>query len=90
MIAGLARVRSWTDLAEENARLREDRDRLLRWQAVAQRLEIETELRRLINMAPEPRSLVSARVVADPMGVFAQSLLLNAGSYAGVEKIRWF
>ena len=24
MIAGLARVRSWTDLAEENARLRED------------------------------------------------------------------
>jgi rod shape-determining protein MreC len=88
MIAGLARVRSWTDLAEENARLREDRERLFRWQAVAQRLEIEnTELRRLINMAPEPqRSLVSARVVADSMGVFAQSLLLNAGSYAGVER----
>jgi rod shape-determining protein MreC len=88
MIAGLARVRSWTDLAEENARLREDRDRLLRWQAVAQRLEAENaELRRLINLAPEPEaSFVSARVLADPGGAFAHSLLLNAGSFAGIEK----
>jgi rod shape-determining protein MreC len=87
-IAGLARIRSWTDLVEENARLREDRERLLRWQAVAQRLEVENiELRRLINVVPEPEtSFVSARVVADSVGVFAHSLLLNAGSFAGVER----
>jgi rod shape-determining protein MreC len=88
VIAGLARIRSWTDLVEENARLREDRERLLRWQAVAQRLEVENiELRRLINVAPEPEtSFVSARVVADSIGVFAHSLLLNAGSFGGVER----
>ena len=39
---GLARIATWTNLAEENARLREDRDRLMRWQAVAQRLEAKT------------------------------------------------
>lgn len=85
---GLARIATWTNLADENARLREDRDRLMRWQAVAQRLEAENaQLRRLINLAPEPEaSFVSARVLADPSGAFAHSLLLNAGSFAGIEK----
>ncbi len=64
---GLARFGAWTTLAEENARLREDRDRLMRWQAVARRLEAENaELRRLINLAPEPEArVVSARVLAE-------------------------
>jgi rod shape-determining protein MreC len=85
---GIAQMRRWTDLNKENARLREDRDRLLRWQSVAQRLELENaELRRLLNFAPEPEAtFISARVVADSTGAFAQSLLLNAGSFAGVEK----
>lgn len=85
---GLARLSAWTTLAEENARLREDRDRLMRWQAVARRLEAENgELRRLINLAPEPEArVVSARVLADSTGAFAHSLLLNAGRFAGVEK----
>ncbi len=85
---GLARFGAWTTLAEENARLREDKDRLMRWQAVARRLEAENaELRRLINLAPEPEArFVSARVLADSTGAFAHSLLLNAGRLAGVEK----
>ena len=85
---GLARVRMWASLAQENARLRDDRERLLRWQAVAQRLEAEnSQLRELLKLAPEPEaSFVSARVVADSSGAFAHSLLLNAGSFAGVEK----
>jgi rod shape-determining protein MreC len=86
--AGLAGIADWTNLARENARLREDRDRLMRWQAVAQRLEAENaQLRRLVNLAPEPEaSFVSARVLADPSGAFAHSLLLSAGSFAGIEK----
>jgi rod shape-determining protein MreC len=85
---GIAQMRRWIDLNKENARLREDRDRLLRWQSVAQRLEVENaELRRLLNFAPEPEAtFISARVVADSTGAFAQSLLLNAGSFAGVGK----
>jgi len=88
LVNGIALVQLWTNLNKENAQLREDRDRLLRWQSVAQRLEVEnTELRQLLNFVPEPEaSFISARVVADLTGAFAQSLLLNAGSFAGVEK----
>jgi rod shape-determining protein MreC len=88
LVNGIARVQRWTNLNKENAQLREDRDRLLRWQSVAQRLEVENvELRQLLNFVPEPEaSFISARVVADSTGAFAQSLLLNAGSFAGVEK----
>jgi rod shape-determining protein MreC len=88
LVNGIARVQRWTNLNNENAQLREDRDRLLRWRSVAQRLEVENvELRQLLNFVPEPEaSFISARVVADSTGAFAQSLLLNAGSFAGVEK----
>jgi rod shape-determining protein MreC len=41
----------------------------------------------LLNFVPEPEaSFISARVVADSTGAFAQSLLLNVGSFAGVGK----
>lgn len=85
---GIAHLQRWADLAGENARLREDRERLLRWQAVAQRLDAENaELRRLLRYVPEPQAkFVSARVVADASGAFAHSLLLNVGRLAGVQK----
>jgi rod shape-determining protein MreC len=88
LVSGIAQIRRWTNLNKENAQLREDRDGLLRWQSVAQRLEVENaELRQLLNFVPEPEaSFISARVVADLTGAFARSLLLNAGSFAGVEK----
>jgi rod shape-determining protein MreC len=88
LVAGIAQVRRLANLNEENAQLREDRERLLRWRSVAQRLEVENaELRRLLNFVPEPEaSSISARVVADLSGAFAQSRLLNAGSAAGVKK----
>ncbi len=49
LVNGIALVQLWTNLNKENAQLREDRDRLLRWQSVAQRLEVEnTELDQLV------------------------------------------
>lgn len=85
---GLERLQHWSRLEEENARLREERDRLLRWQAVAVRLDSENaSLRQLLNFVPEPKATYrTARVVADPSGAFAHSLLLNAGIQAGVNK----
>ncbi len=75
-------------LSEENERLRAERNRLLRWQAAAQRLEAENEaLRQLLNFIPGPDATFrAARVVADPTGAFAQSLLVNAGVRDGIDK----
>lgn len=85
---GLERARGWVGMAEENARLRRERDDLLRWHAAAKHLEAENaELRRLLNYVPEPdASFRSARIIADSSGVFAQSVMVNAGSLAGIAK----
>lgn len=81
-------IRAWIDVGKENARLREERSRLLLWQTVAQRLEGENaSLRKLLHAVPEPEAtFLTARVIADSGGAFAQSLLLNAGSLQGVRK----
>ena len=81
-------IRELAAIREQNAQLREANVRLLEWQAVAQKLENENrQLRGLLGTAydPEARS-VSARVVADSGGAFAQSILITAGSRDGVAK----
>jgi rod shape-determining protein MreC len=62
----------------ENARLREENERLHRWQAAALSLEAEnTLLRRQLNVLPEAlASLRTARVVADAGGTYARAVLL--------------
>lgn len=75
-------VRELIGIREENRRLRQENDRLLRWQTMARQLESQNDaLKSLLNFVPEPQaSFVSARVVADTGGAFAQSLLLAAGT----------
>lgn len=75
-------------IRQENAELREANARLLQWQAVAQKLENENrQLRGLLATVPEPQAQsVSARVVADSGGAFAQSLIVTAGGRDGVAK----
>jgi rod shape-determining protein MreC len=75
-------------LRVENSRLRDDKARLLQWQAVARRLETENKaLQSLLNFAPGPKaSFVTTRVIADSSGVFAHSLVVNAGSRGGIAK----
>ncbi len=81
-------VHEWLALHDENARLREDRARLMQWQTVARRLEAENAaLKQLLHYVPEPEvRFVTARVVADSGGAFAHSLLLGAGLRDGVGK----
>ena len=76
------------DLHAENTNLREERTRLLHWQMVARRLDAENKaFRELLNFKPVPDStFITARVIADSGGAFANSLVLNAGSRDGVEK----
>lgn len=81
-------VRELIGIREENRRLRQENERLLRWQTTARQLETQSEaLKSLLNFVPEPQSsFVSARVVADTGGSFAQSLLVTAGEQDTVEK----
>ena len=81
-------VRELADLRQAKLKLRENEARLLQWQAAARRLEAENKiLKNLLNFVPGPEpSFVTARVIADTGGAFAHSLILNAGSKAGVKK----
>jgi len=72
----------------ENVSLRDERERLMKWQAAARRLEAENRLlKELLNFKSNPAvSFISGRVVADTGGAFVQSMILNAGSNVGVRK----
>lgn len=76
------------DLHAENRRLRAQNRRLLRWQQAARSLAAENEsLRRLLDYAPGPEARsVAARVIAKSGGVFARTVLVDAGERHGVAK----
>ncbi len=73
---------------EENIRLRTERDLLLQWQAAARKLAAENKnLKGLLNFVSDPMaSYISARVIADTGGAFANSAIINAGERVGVRK----
>lgn len=81
-------IQELSAIRQENSELREVNARLLEWQAVAQKLENENrQLRGLLGTVTEPEAqAVSARVVADSGGAFAQSILITAGGRDGVAK----
>jgi len=87
-VRGVEEVRDLAALHSDNARLREERDRLLAWQTVARQLEAENAaLRSLLRFEPGPETrFIAARVIADTGGAFAHSLLVNAGRAGGVDK----
>ena len=73
---------------DTNQKLRDDRKKLLHWQSLARKLEVENRaLKRLLNFEEglETR-FITSRVIADLGGAFAHSLILNAGEKVGVRK----
>ena len=82
------RVSEAFNLYGENARLREENQRLLQWQNVARRLVTENSALRDLARAPsEPAiTFVTARVVANAGGPFVQSVLVGVGANDGVAK----
>ena len=80
-------VRGLVALHGENARLREDNERLRHWEVVARKLEQENvAYRDLLNVVAEPRpAFVTARVIADSGGAFVRTVLLTAGARDGVR-----
>jgi rod shape-determining protein MreC len=88
LVEGIDNLRELGDLRAENARLREEQERLLHWQAAARQLETENrELRDMLNLVPPSQiRYVSARVIGDLGGAFVRSVLVDAGSRDGVKK----
>ncbi len=84
----IERIHEIAAVDDENARLREDNDRLLHWQHVARELAAENQqLKSLLNFATPPaQSFVTARVVADAGGAFVRSVLVDAGGREGIKK----
>jgi rod shape-determining protein MreC len=84
--SGVDYVDHFFTVFEENARLREENERLLHWQAVARRLGAENEeFRDLLSTVAEPRSaFVTARVIGMSSGTFVRTALISAGEHDGV------
>jgi rod shape-determining protein MreC len=76
------------DLRADNARLRDENERLRRWQSVALALDAENQrLKANLRWIPDPApSYVTARVVDDAGGVYAKAVLLSVGPNHGIKK----
>ncbi len=77
----------WT-LRDENARLREENEKLRRWQSVALALDAENQrLKASLHWIPDPSAdFVTARVIADAGGLYARAVLLSLGPNHRIRK----
>ena len=85
---GFAGIAGLFGVSAENARLRDENERLRRWQSVALALDAENQrLKANLRWIPDPApSYVTARVVADAGGVYAKAVLLSVGPNHGIRK----
>ena len=86
--AGIDNGRQMLTIYEDNARLRDENERLRRWQSVALALDAENAtLKANLSWVPDPTpSYVTARVVADAGGVYARAVLLSVGPNHSIIK----
>lgn len=83
-----AEIGALWSMREENARLRDENEKLRRWQSIALALDAENQrLKASLRWIPDPEaSFVTARVVADAGGVYAKAVLLSVGPNHGIRK----
>ena len=80
-------VKSAGSLREENVRLKSEvrKLRVINSKASSQELEL-LELRELLKVLPERKNqIITGRAITAPGGVFANTLLINAGKNYGIK-----
>src|SRR5579872_2347760 len=85
---GVAGVTDLWQIRADNARLRDENERLRKWQSIALALDAENErLKANLHWIPDSApSYVTARVVADAGGVYAKAVLLSVGPNHSIRK----
>ena len=75
-------------IRDQNTRLKQDNKTLMKWFSLANQLEDENrQLKKLLNVVDEPEAEeITARVVADTGGAFAQSIIITGGNTDGIQK----
>lgn len=86
--AAMDRVRGFIGVYQVNRRLEEENQRLLQWQQVALKLTTENrQLQGLLRVVPDRAvSYVTARVIANSGGAYVRTVMVNAGSQAGLAR----
>jgi rod shape-determining protein MreC len=86
--AAIDRFRGFIGVYQVNRRLEEENQRLLQWQQVALKLTTENrQLQGLLNVVPDRAvSYVTARVIANSGGAYVRTVMINAGSQAGLAR----
>jgi rod shape-determining protein MreC len=76
------------DLAQENARLREENGNLKKWQSTALALEAQSQvLRNMLNVPnTAPPILRTEPIIAEPGGLYVRSVLIGGGAHDGLGK----
>jgi len=82
------RVRGFIGVYQVNRRLEEENQRLLQWQQMALKLTTENrQLQGLLKVVPDRAvSYVTARVIANSGGAYVRTVMVNAGSQAGLAR----
>ncbi len=81
-------TRGLFDLAKENARLRDENERLKMWQSTALGLEAQSQvLRGMLNVPnTAPPILRTEPIIAEPGGLYVRSVLVGGGAHDGLGK----
>jgi rod shape-determining protein MreC len=84
----VAEISGLWGLRDDNARLRDENERLRRWQSSALTRDSDNQrLKAALRWIPDPEaSYVTARAVADAGGVYAKAVLLSVGPGHGLRK----
>ena len=84
---GVENINQLVYLNRDNQRLREENERLRRWQASARELERENAAyRALLSARSEPRiTSITTRVIAESGGPFVRTVLFASGTRDGVQ-----
>ena len=82
------RARGLVMMYQDNLRLEQENERLLRWQQIALKLSADNrELRGLLKVVPDHAvSYITARVIADSGGGYVRAVMVNAGADQGLAR----